>query len=200
MTMITYIRQIIFIGIISAIVTGLLVADVLAWTNKAQNKEEINATVWLADGQELKVFGIKSKETPAGRWLGSIPKNISTDLYYTVIAAGKEIHKSIAFAKISSLELKRQNGIIGFTVSLCDGGSIVCDLPNRLLTVTDAKGKSERFSCPSSAISDVLISGYKVQDKSYAPDGFIGEVIVNGKKNEWSARFEEIKKIDFYTR
>jgi hypothetical protein len=198
--MITSVRQIIFIGIISLIITGLLFADVFAQQKKAQNKEEIAATVWLADGQEVKVFDIKSKETPAGRWLGSIPKNISTDLYYTVIVAGKEIHKSIAFAKIISLELKRNNGIMGFTISLRDGGSIVCDLPNRAITITDAKGKIERFSCPSSAISDVLISGYKVQDKPYAPDGFIGEVIVEGKRGEWSARFEEIKKIDFRPR
>jgi hypothetical protein len=198
--MITYIRRIIFIGIISLIITGLLFADVFGQTKKVQNKEEIAATVWMTDGQELKVYDIKSKETPSGRWLGSIPKNISTDLYYTVIVAGKEIHKSIAFAKINSLEMRRENGIMGFTVFLRDGGSIVCDLPNRLLTVTDAKGKSERFSCPSSAISDVLISGYKVQDKPYAPDGFIGEIIVNGKKSEWSARYEEIKKIDFHTR
>jgi hypothetical protein len=200
MIMITSMRLILLIGIVSLIITGLLTADVFGQAKKAQNKEEIAATVSLTDGREFKVFDIKSKETPAGRWLGSIPKNISTDLYYTVIAAGKEIHKSIAFAKISSLELKRQNGIMGFTVSLRDGGSIVCDLPNRLLTITDVQGKSERYSCPSSAISDVLISGYKVQDKPYAPDGFIGEIIVNSKKSEWSARFEEIKKIDFRPR
>jgi hypothetical protein len=200
MIMITVARRIIFIGIISLIITSLLFADVFAQAKKVQNKEENVATVWLTDGRELKVFDIKSKETPAGRWLGSIPKNISTDLYYTVIAAGKEIHKSIAFAKINFLELRRENGIMGFTVSLSDGGKIVCDLPNRLLTITDVKGKIERFSCPSSAISDVLISGYKVQDKPYAPDGFIGEVIIDGKRGEWSARFEEIKKIDFHVR
>jgi hypothetical protein len=185
-----------FTGILLSVLSFNLFAQPLPRTNTSNNTDSL-ALVKMNDGSEIQVRNIQFKETAVGQWMGSIPTNRTANLYYTINKSGAQIHNAVPFEKISCFELQKENGIIGFTVILRDGGKIICDLEKQSLTVTDANNKSEIYKCASSYIGDVIISGEKVEDQAYTPDGFIGEAIIDGKNNDWAGGFDDIQKIDF---